>query len=337
MNTLELNINLPSAPDVIIRANDKQIELSNLTILAEATSQSLNLIEVDSPITKTLYLNRGVNNLKDFAISFTPGKDVKLDSVSGSLTVLGVVNLKDIPTPINTNQEFLSTSLPGFYAMIDIAVARASNMLWTDISKTTIARTAGQLIGVIKCPYSKREFLVPSDPDRGTLANSGELWWIEGSNMAYDFASLPSIPLSAHFAFRPANVLTGNVGICGPAGSQKLKMGDSTKMDGGKEGVTNWTPSTTALVVGTDYVGGLNYGATGDARYYLNGIDNGVAQTDVVATGFTTGVSRIGANLTGTERFSGRFYAIPIFSEKQSVTDILRLHKHLGLKAGLVI
>jgi hypothetical protein len=237
---------------------------------------------------------------------------------------------------------FTPAGLAGLFAVMDVALARSSGKLWQDAGKTVAAVAASDPVRVAVCPYTAVEFTAPSDAARPTLGNSGALWWLQFD--AVDdylaFSGPASIPLSIHLAFRWEGAAGGvGAGISAPANGQKLKTydGSVTSYRGGKEAVSNWSTAGTVLAANTNYVGGINYAATGDARYVYNGADDGLAQATVEGTGLSANLSRVGASSSGTELWNGRIYGWAIYSQAQTGADLLLLHRYLGALAGLSI
>jgi len=237
---------------------------------------------------------------------------------------------------------FLSASdwspdlLSGLHSAPAIALCRSLNLLWQDAAKTTIATAANDPVRVVKCPFTGVEFTAPSDAARPLLTNpAGAIWCLtfDGVNDCMDFAGLASKPLSAHFGVRWTGANAAAVFITGPAGSQKFKgesgLGDHS-MEGGREAAYNWSSSSAGLAPNTDFVGALDYAATGAALYYQDGAGYGTADADVSDDTFTADVTRIGLNTSGDEEWIGRFYGWALLSASQSAANILRLHQWLA-------
>lgn len=229
------------------------------------------------------------------------------------------------------------------FAAPNIAAARSAGLLWQDAAKTVPAVADGDPVYVVRCPFTAVEFAAPAVGQRPLLkSGGGSLWHLlfDGTDDFLTFSGPASKPLSIHMACRVTNFSIASAAFSSPAGGQKLKIVDPgalNKMRGGKEGVYNWTESTTAATVSADFVGGVNYAATGAATYYRNGAADGVADADTSDDTFTANLSRIGASSSGAELIVGRVYGWAIYSASQSVGNLLALHKYLGAQAGMVI
>lgn len=170
----------------------------------------------------------------------------------------------------------------------------------------------------------------PNDSARPTLRVSGGKKWLEFD--AIDdrlvIASVAAKPFGAFAAYRPAAVTGAEQALVSGSGSQKFKAVSSTKLLGGRDLAYNWTASATAQSVGVDYRIGLAYGSSGAATYYLNGVADGIADSDV--SDDTLGsVTVVGGNASGSELLNGRLYSALLFTTLLSADQISRLDSYL--------
>lgn len=234
---------------------------------------------------------------------------------------------------------FTPATLPGYFSATNIASMRSAGKLWQDSGKTVPAVAAADPVRVIV--DRSVEYTAPSDAARAVLGNSGVTWWLDfdGVDDYYVYSGPASIPLSVHAAFRWEGASGGTgAGFSAPANGQKFKMfdgGGGATYRGGKEGVSNWSNAASLVTPNRDYVNGLNYAATGDARYYFNGADDGLAQATVEGTGLAASQTRIGASSAGTELWNGRMYGWAIYTQAQSAANILLLHAYLARLMGV--
>lgn len=225
---------------------------------------------------------------------------------------------------------FSPDDLSGLFAFPMIAAARSAGKLWQDAGKTTPATAAGDPVRVVVCPFTAVEFTAPADANRAVLGNSGAAWWLvmDGAATEYAFSGPAPAPLSLHAAVRGSSYTSnsnGNV-ITGPTNSQRLNF--DAQLRGAKEGVAAWNSGATNLVNGTDYVGALDYGATGDARYYLDGVDDGQAIADVAAQSLSGNLATIGSG-DFNQYFVGRLYGWGIYTAKQGAAGAAQVATYM--------
>lgn len=111
------------------------------------------------------------------------------------------------PAPFNPS------SIPGFVAAFDPTASLASNKLWQDASKTTLATAHNDPVRVGVCPWSRLDWTAPSDAARGLLQTDGiGHWWIltDGVDDLYAGPDLTSLVTSAATVFVAARVNSGS-------------------------------------------------------------------------------------------------------------------------------
>jgi hypothetical protein len=171
----------------------------------------------------------------------------------------------------------------------------------------------------------------PNDSARATLGTSAGKAWLtfDGVDDSMAFSGVSCKPFSVFAACRPATVSGAEQALVSGSNAQKLKVVDTTRIRGGKDGAYNWAFSTTVLSAGTDYRIGLAYDTTGAASYYLNGVADGIADADVSDDSFSA-VTFLGRGSGGGEFLNGRLYALLLFERKLNAGEIAALDAWLS-------